>query len=103
MSIDEAGTQLYEQIVLKFTATTSQRRLRVTDRSFPVHTYPDSFLSANILFLRIEERAWVRGCYAYRPHVSNENKHRNRKRLKTLSKVETFENQRIGIRVAYGA
>ena len=30
--------------------------------------------------------------YAYRPHVSGENAHRNRKLLKTLSRVETFEN-----------
>ena len=30
--------------------------------------------------------------YAYRPHVSGQNAHRNRKLLKTLSRVETFEN-----------
>ena len=29
---------------------------------------------------------------AFRPHVSDENGHRKRKLLKTLSKVETFEN-----------
>ena len=47
----------------------------------PVHTYP----------IRLYPQTF-RCSYAYRPHVSSENDNRNRKLLKTLSRVESFEN-----------
>ena len=41
--------------------------------------------------IRLHSQTFCCG-YTYRPHVSGENAHHNRKLLRTLSRVETFEN-----------
>ena len=56
----------------------------LTYDSSPVHTYPDSFVSANIFC----------GC-ALLPHVSGEKAHRDRKLLKTVSRVKRNESRDV--------